>query len=88
MQPPTVTTRELGLFLDTVSNAQLTLRSVPQISDILARLCGLANAKSGYIGEVRKDVAEKGVVCDEQPRVLPPYPAPEVGVLVPGTSYE
>ncbi len=58
MNQPTVTTRELGLFLDTVSNAQLTLRSVPQIHDILARLVGLANAKSGYIGEVVKTEAE------------------------------
>ncbi len=78
MNQPTVTacvtTRELGLFLDTVSNAQLTLRQVPQLSDILARLVGLANAKSGYIGEVRKGAAETPT----------PSPAPGIAGSVDG----
>lgn len=62
-----VTTRELGLFLDTVSNAQLTLRTVPQIHDILARLVGLANAKSGVIGEVVTTEAEQTVPSSSAP---------------------
>lgn len=47
----TVTPAELGRFLDAVAEADIPLRTVPQINDILARLVGLANSKC-HIGEL------------------------------------
>lgn len=40
----TVSPAELGVFLDTVASAPVTLRDVPRINSILARLVGLANS--------------------------------------------
>jgi len=61
---PTVTPAELGLFLDTVANAAVPLRSVPQMADILARLIGLANSKTN-IGALPAPEQEVVLTKDE-----------------------
>jgi hypothetical protein len=52
MSTITVSSADLGRFLDTVASAPVALRDVPYTSSVLSRLVALANAKSGIIGEL------------------------------------